>query len=282
MLREESSSAAIQHIILNIWSGDHFRSVMSWRWLHIQGFRQHVLQRAAAKEQISLFHANPWAHLHLNTETGIYEERENPCPTEDSLFRLCELEYVTEWVLEDDFTQVLLAQNGFEDVDKAVLTRIGGCLDVPVDDSDSDSLAKSAFALRRMYGLRSSMYVVDEARKFAEDADKSLIVLLSYDSNEVIRACRNEPRFDAPYLEYLQNSGVPYVDSLNAHVEDFGCYSGNTDDYAKRYYIGHYNPGGNHFFAFAIKDQLVDWLAPPPPTYQDQGPSLADMAATLA
>ena len=30
----------------------------------------------------------------------------------------------------------------------------------------------------------------------------------------------------------------------------------------KQYFIGHYNPRGNHFFAYAIKDIVIEWLDP--------------------
>jgi hypothetical protein len=33
----------------------------------------------------------------------------------------------------------------------------------------------------------------------------------------------------------------------------------------QRYYIGHYNPRGNHFFAYGIKKAVVDLLKPQPP-----------------
>ena len=49
-----------------------------------------------------------------------------------------------------------------------------------------------------------------------------------------------------------------------------------------RYYIGHYNPRGNHFFAFAVKDEVVEWLEPKPPTYREGGPSMRRTAAELA
>ena len=39
---------------------------------------------------------------------------------------------------------------------------------------------------------------------------------------------------------------------------------------------------GNHFFAFAIKDALVKWLDPNPPTYAASGPSIQMLAAQLA
>jgi hypothetical protein len=37
--------------------------------------------------------------------------------------------------------------------------------------------------------------------------------------------------------------------------------------YRRRYFIGHYSPSGNHLFAFAIKDTVVNWLDPKPVTY---------------
>lgn len=34
-------------------------------------------------------------------------------------------------------------------------------------------------------------------------------------------------------------------------------------------FIGHYNPAGNHFFAYAIKKTVVDWLDPKPLPYRE-------------
>ncbi|MGW8178532.1 MAG: hypothetical protein ACWGQW_07175, partial [bacterium] len=39
--------------------------------------------------------------------------------------------------------------------------------------------------------------------------------------------------------------------------------------YLDRYFMGHYSPLGNHFFTYAIMDDVVKWLSPPPPTYRD-------------
>ena len=52
------------------------------------------------------------------------------------------------------------------------------------------------------------------------------------------------------------------------HARDFKDFGGSLEDYRKRYFIGHYSPHGNHFFAFAIKRQIVEWLDPKPITYQ--------------
>ena len=37
----------------------------------------------------------------------------------------------------------------------------------------------------------------------------------------------------------------------------------------QRYFIGHYSPAGNHFFAYSIKNTVIDWLEPGPVTYQN-------------
>ena len=99
------------------------------------------------------------------------------------------------------------------------------------------------------------------------------MVLLSYSANDVIHACYNRPRFDRIFVDYLNEQGFLTFDSLHAHVEEFKQFNCSPEEYAQRYYTGHYNPRGNHFFAFEIKDTLVQWLDPSPPTYREEGPS---------
>jgi hypothetical protein len=52
-------------------------------------------------------------------------------------------------------------------------------------------------------------------------------------------------------------------------AEDYKSFRIPYDQYQKRYFIGHYSPAGNHFFAYAIKDTIVNWLDPKPITYQN-------------
>lgn len=282
MTQEEAGESAADNIVLNIWSDDHFRSVMSWRWLHIHEFRSHMMQPGQAEREVSLFHANPWAHVTLNTETGLFEERENPYDTPESLYDLCDPDHIYEEFLGDDFVQILLARNGIEDVDRSALLRVAEVLDYTMPDGDATQQIQDADALRRLYGLRASMYIVDRAQAFVSAHGKRFLVLLSYDSNSVIKACRNERRFDHIFVDYLEESGIQYVDSLESHRDDYALFNGSPEDYVARYYIGHYNPLGNHFFAFAIKQAMVDWLDPKPPTYNSLGPNLAGMAGKLA
>tara|TARA_Y100000310_G_scaffold132684_1_gene131659 strand:- start:150 stop:509 length:360 start_codon:yes stop_codon:yes gene_type:complete len=119
------------------------------------------------------------------------------------------------------------------------------------------------------------MYILDKARDFTQAGGKKLLVLLSYSSEDVRGMCAGHPRFDRLFLDFLEEGGFEYVDSLQRHQEDFATFRGSAEEYVGRYYIGHYSPRGNHFFAFAVKDAIVEWLAPRPPTYlTDAEPTL--------
>ena len=52
------------------------------------------------------------------------------------------------------------------------------------------------------------------------------------------------------------------------HAADFAKFRVGIDEYLARYFIGHYNPLGNFFCAFAMKDALIKMLAPAPPAYR--------------
>ena len=106
--------------------------------------------------------------------------------------------------------------------------------------------------------------------------------LLSYSTASVIAALRGEPRFDLELVEYLKDTGLPVVDALASHIEDFKDFSLSPEDYCKRYFVGHYSPLGNQFLAFAIKNALLDWLDPKPLTYAPGEVSVAEFVAKLA
>ena len=72
-----------------------------------------------------------------------------------------------------------------------------------------------------------------------------------------------------------------YFDMNEVHLRDFEMYSVPFDDYKRLYFIGHYNPRGNHFFAYSIKDTVVEWLDPKPITYQKREPQSIDFSGYL-
>ena len=108
------------------------------------------------------------------------------------------------------------------------------------------------------------------------------MIVLSYDSGAVRKAIAGSPRQDQWLVDKLAGMGIPVVDVLAKHVEDFQAFRLSPDDYLKRYYIGHYNPAGNRFFAFAIKEAVVNWLAPRPAAYDESGASDSALMDILA
>ena len=74
------------------------------------------------------------------------------------------------------------------------------------------------------------------------------MIMLTYSDGEVIQACQSHPRFDQIFVDYLRENEILFVDGLHKHVEDFHSFNCSPEEYVQRYYIGHYNPAGNHFF----------------------------------
>jgi hypothetical protein len=122
--------------------------------------------------------------------------------------------------------------------------------------------------LHLQYALLTTRRIIEKFQAFAQEHHKKLLVLLSYDSDIVIDACNGQPRMDQRLVDFLQESNIRFVDGLEKHLADFKQFRISPRDYVHRYYNGHYKPQGNHFFAFAIKDTVVDWLDPKPPAYR--------------
>ena len=108
------------------------------------------------------------------------------------------------------------------------------------------------------------------------------MVALSYGEGDVLAALEGRPRADRALLATLGALGLPWFDSLAAHVEDYQAFAIPPQAYLRRYYIGHYNPTGNHYVAHALKPHLVRWLDPPPLAYREGGGSLTEITGELA
>jgi hypothetical protein len=280
LLRVEKTAAGAENIIFNIWSDDHFRSVYKWRMLHIPDFRQNYVD--LTRERTCMFHANPWPHLRLHPDTGQFQECENPYATPEALYLLCDPDHVYDAFKDDFEVQAFLAQQSVSDVNLGILDQVAQVLGCPTDFRSPEATANTARDTLQVYALRASMYVCDRLKRLIEDQNKKLMIFLSYSSRDVRDACQGLPRSDALFVSYLKQSSFNYVDVLQKHIDDFQSFSISPDAYVQRYFKGHYGPRGNHFFAFAIKDAIVDWLVPKPPTYRECGPALGRLAAMLA
>ena len=306
MVREETTAQACPYVIFNVYSEDHVRSIYQWRWIHIPSFRRHIVAHPPSAAEASLFHCNPWAHVRLNLTTGEFEESANPYPTPTSLYELCDPNAVHEAFKDDFVVQAFAAQQGAADVDCGLLAQAAEVLGVSSASFGSlEAAARAGQALVAECGLRASMFIFAKMRHFIEAAGKRLLVLLCYppyyvdnvlrgrpgaatgvaDAARLAKPVRRAPEqldCDQSFIDYLRASGFVWVDVLEKHVADFHSFRCSPEEYVRRHFIGHYSPQGNHFFAHAVKGEIVDWLDPKPPAYRTRVPSPQRMAAALA
>jgi hypothetical protein len=290
MLRVERTADGAEYVILYVWGDDPARSIMRCRWGQIYPWH------TQASLGQGLFNGNPWAHVEIDLETGSLAEIENPLPTPESLYSMCDPEWMLEH-LRDDLALQLAAFAGDPDYDEAgmigeldrpKIQRLAEVLDFPFDwGAGSDQRRQAAMLLNR-YGQRATIWILDKARAFAQGAGKTLLIVLNYTARtDHFRGSVAEwdgTRRDQEILDHLSAGSDPLFDMNAVHQREYQQAGGSYYEYLSRYMVGgdgHYNPRGNHFFAYALKDRLLEMLDPKPLPYQDRAPDTVDFSGYL-
>ncbi len=268
MRRIEATELAADVHILNIFCDDNYRNLDLARWVRNNGARQHI-----RGGNFHMLHANPWCHLQWNPETCIFDEKENPCNTRELLYQFCDIDFVRHLLEHDFFTQLTLARAGLPVIDIKLLQNYADSLNLDITFTDTHSCLEQCEKLAWILAQKSSLHTVQLHKQFCESNGKQLIVCTSYTSHKVEKACAGKQRDDNILYTGLQESGLPFVDGLDSHSTDYQNFSCSPHEYAKRFYIGHYAPAGNYFYAQALRDCLVQNLTPAPPSYRPQCPS---------
>ena len=274
MIREEETDQRAEYIILYIWGDDHVRSLLRcrhaffYKWWNNKGGR--------------LFHNNFWAHVDINLDTGQITEHENRLPTPQSLYKMTDPEFMYQNLKDDLALQMYLFIRGIiNDIDRAKVGRLSDLLGIsPPNFSTNDEAKKSVQQALSKYGYAATKYILKKARDFAAASGKKLLVVLN-DPRELGRMIEKGTRADQEIVDFLREEDFFYFDMNLAHIEDFKMFKISFSDYLKRYFIPHYNPTGNHFFAFSIKDTIVHWLDPKPLTYQDSKEAMVNFSGYL-
>jgi hypothetical protein len=238
MLREEKRVPA-RYIIFNVFHDDHVRNLHGW-----QRFKFGVNRKSPSPTV---------PHLKVDLEKRTVIERPNPCPTEKSVYDLCDLERVYSLFRDDFYLQNRLLRDA----------RKARGEPVPATDYDDERLLK--------HGIFASRWILDRVNEYARKNGKQVLYVLSYSARSIAQFIKTEVRPDQAFVDYLNEAKLPYVDLLQAHVTDAARFKGTPEEALSRYFVGrsgHYNPLGNHFCAFAMKDALVRLLDPKPPAYR--------------
>ena len=263
---KEATRAAAENVIFYLWGDDHHRSLMPWRGFF---WRSWLLDPANA----GLFGLTPWRHLAFDTGAGEFRERPNPCPSPFSLYRLSDEDFVHGQLCGNLMMQLSALAEGIGGVPLAGVRAVAERFAVALDSRDATGMADAARRLIDTLAFASSRWVVDRLLGFCTERRKRLFLLLGSTDAELqryLRTGRKDPEVVA-LLEHLESRGVSHLDIRDRHREEYTSSRLTPKGYTDRYYIGHYNPRGNHFFAFAIKDALVAWLDPKPLPYRDRG-----------
>lgn len=258
MLREEARTPG-DLIILNIYDDDHYRNLDSWRNIRVHKHPQHI--------EATL------PHLVVDLQNRSSEERPNPCPTRESYYNLCDLDWVEDQFKDDFVLSIMLAhanaKEGNPEAAYKAIQDLATTHGINTRIDAGDRIDEAAQAIFTEAALFSTMHIVEKVEAFARERGKRVLYILSYPPKPIARRIIEGTRADQPFVDFLDEKGLPVVDLMEAHVADFAQFSIPVDEYLKRYYIGHYNPQGNMFTAFAIKDRVVEMLDAAPPAYRE-------------
>jgi len=274
MLREERTDHGAEYLIFYVWGDDHIRSLLRCR--HAVTYRSWSPQGGRA------FHGNFWPNLEMDLQTGRFVERDNLLPTRQSLYRMTDPQWMVDHLKDDLALQLCAFSLGYiRDLEREPITRLAARLELPFDGSRESTLQSQASGLLDRYSLRATQYVLEKARDFARQKGKKLLVVLFDPYRAMAEMRRSGTRYDQPIVDYLAREKFSYFDMNEVHLRDFKKYNLPYNEYLKQYFIGHYSPRGNHFFAYSIKDKVVQWLDPKPVTYQKRDPQSIDFKGYL-
>jgi hypothetical protein len=265
MLREEKTENAAEYLILYIWGDDHIRTLLRCRYALTSGWRREQNK----KEGVGImFHGNFWCNIEMNMETGLLEEHESRIRTPEKLYLMTDPEWMYGNLIDDLALQMYLYKLGrITGIDTEKMKKLAGFLETGFDPEAGDLPAEVGKLLDK-YAYAATRYILQKSMAFARAHDKKLMILL-FDPYGAMRQLLNgQPRTDQEIVDFLEEKGFNYFDMNLVHLEDYQDFNLSIEDYYDRYFIGHYNPRGNHFFAYSLKPRLVEWLDPKPFTYQ--------------
>lgn len=281
MIREEKTDHGAEYVIFYIWGDDPTRSLFRCRYCSDYGWFKEAAESGGQR-----FHSNFWAHVEMDARTGQFVEQENPLSTPQLLYHMTEPQWMVDHLKDDLALQLsAYADGSISALDRKRISKLAAALDFSFDWSLDDRMTNvaspypwapplthmqaQAQALLNRYSQRANIYILDKVRAFADKNGKKLLVVI-FDPYRVMQEMHNGvARSDQETVDYLRRERVLYFDMNEVHIEDFKKYNLSWEDYEKQYLIGHYNPRGNHFFAYSIKDKVVEWLDPKPVTYRN-------------
>ncbi len=255
MLKEERRTPA-EFIVFNIYDDDHFRSLDSWRNVRV------------VKHERFIEPTLPY--VAVNVKENRFEERPNICPTPESCYQLCDLDWVADKFKDDFGLKIMLAHLNAKTTnpENAHTLRFATTHGIATRIDTAESLSQAAHEVHRQSAFFASQTIVEKIDAYAKAQNKKVLFVLSYPPRSVTKFAKERVRVDQPFVDFMTRRGQPFVDLMQDHMEDFAQFKGDIKAYTTKLWVGHYNPRGNHFCAMAILPKLIELLNPKPAPYR--------------
>lgn len=280
MVREEQSESQAPYVMLYIWGDDHLRSLLRCRYMLISSWNR---KQNDQEGRGRMFHGNFWSNIELDLESGRFVEKDNLCATRESLYNMADPDWMVDHLQDDLALQMaLFANRAVADIDVKRLKQLSIHLKHPLGIADGKVAPGEVASLLDTYALAATKVILSKARNFTQQREKKLMVII-FDPYRVMRPLLegHRERYDQEIVDYLRENQFNYFDMNVVHLKDYEAFNLSPGDYMKRYFIGHYSPTGNHFFAYAIKDRVVEWLDPKPVPYRESKQKIIDFRGYL-
>ena len=251
-VRDAGERAA--YIILNIYNDDHYRNLVSWHRSRPAGRRPASVQTRP--------------HLRVDVGANACVERDNPIATAGDLSELCDLDFVFAEFGEDPLVYLGLARETEGERSLAYLEEACKRFGLAVPAGAADDIGAAVEAVFTEAALFSTQYVVEQVERFCADNGIELVFMLSYGEAAIRSALGGGDRFDQGFVDWLKRRSHPVLDLCESFKTEFEHSTLDLDTFVKRYYIGHHTPIGNAFTAWAVMEEVVNWLDPKPVTYR--------------
>jgi hypothetical protein len=243
-----------EYIILNIWDDDHYRNLESWRAI-----------RFGARTPCG--YTLPF--LKVNIEKNQCREIDNICQQPEKVYLLGDEQFVWENFHDDPVLITSLARRLPEkDITPEMVRAVEESFGFPENSYSNLPPKQRIHKMHTEAALFATKNIVTWTEQFTQKTGKKMILILSFGSGNIHAALADRPRFDQTFVDSLKNKSYPVIDMRDAFKSEFQNYKGDIRQFLKKYYIGHHNPAGNFFFAWAIKNRIVNWLNPIPRPYR--------------
>lgn len=253
MLATEPQRSA-KYIILNIYEDDHYRNLDAWRSIRVG---------AGSNCGFTL------PHLKVNMAANTCEEVENLLPERSSVGKLRSGNYRDSTFAEDPILRIKMALQSDRPISESQVREIAASFGFPEKEIPDTAPKNQIRKIHTEAALFATSKIIEWTEDYVRQHDKKLMLILSFGRGRMKEALSGKTLFDQTLVDKLASKPYPVIDMRPAFASAYASFKGNLDTFLAPYYIGHHTPRGNFFTAWAIKNEVANWLSPKPAPYSN-------------